>query len=409
MEPEENAVVIPLVPLSAQPSTEVMLRMLLNREALLIAHKPAAGRKVPSGMVAQASGAFAKSVSQAIGRNGNSLRPEGLYRVILPTGSVARDLVPAVGGGFRGMVRSSGSTGITGHARLIPATAGAGAVTAAGPLIATVGLAVAAEMLAQHQMNQKLDSIKNAVSRMHVRLDEQERSVLTTAAQQAQKVAGYLLDQAHLPAISSASHAFADLDTLTNTYIGKLDRWLEVTASYADSDRVYGPQLMTELVGKREDQVQEFERLVTLTYEALALRARVVVLEKIAAEFSNPNRSLPHVENALRDELSTLADRQSQLARVLEDLCVLQIDASKIPIAIAGKRTLTARTSFGRLARALHTTPDALPLLTESDNTVLELEPTSQGLSVMSPAQVREGALPRTTETELDRRGQSSP
>lgn len=386
MEPEE-AVVVPLVPVSAEPSTEVMLRMLLNREALLITRSVTATQSTASGMVAPTTGAFAKAIAQAVGQM-NRVAPaaEGLYRVVLPTGAAAKDLVPAVGGGFRGLVRAAGSTKIAGQARLVPAAAaGAGATVAAGPLIATVGLAVAAEMLAQHQMNKKLDAIKNAVAGVQLHLDKQERSVLTTAEQQARKVAGYLLDQATLPAISTASHAFGELDSLTNSYIERLDGWLDIAAKHAGADRVYGPDLMKSLVSNRDNPIQEFERMVGQTYQALALRARVVVLEKIAAEFSNPDRSLPHVENVLRDELSGLAERQSQLVGLLDDLSTLQLDASKVPVAFAGKGTLSARTSFARLARALHATPDGLPLFTESDQTVLELAPSAQGLSVLEP------------------------
>lgn len=384
---EETAVVVPLVPVEAEPNTETMLRMLLNREALVISCVEKPSRSTTTGMIAPASGAFAKAISQALGQAGRAAPTEGLYRVILPSGSVARDLVPAVGGGFRGIARAAGSTKIGAHARLIPATAGAGATVAAGPLIATVGLAIAGEMLAQHQMHKKLDSISRAVTGMQLRMDEQERSVLTTAEQQAGSVAGYLLDQAEIPHISSVSHAFGELATLTNTYIRRLDRWLEVAEKYQGSERVYGPNLMKALVDGRDNPVREFEQMVTQTYQALALRARVVVLEKIAAEFSNADRPLPHVERVLRDQLSGLAKRQDQLVGLLDDLNVLQIDSSKVPVAFAGKGIIGARTSFGRLARALHATPDSLPLLTESDQTVLELAPGADGLAVIAPTE----------------------
>lgn len=384
---EEDAVVVPLVPMEAEPSTEVMLRMLLNREALIISRGAKPAGSTSTGMIAPASGAFAKAISQALGQAGRSASNDGLYQVILPSGSVARDLVPAVGGGFRGIARAAGSTKIAGHVRLVPAAAGTGATVAAGPLIATVGLAIAGEMLAQHQMNKKLDAIKNAVTGIQFRMDEDERSVIATAEQQAHNVAGYLLDQAELPQFSSVSHAFGGLDNLTTGYVRRLDRWLEVAEKYQGSDRVYGPNLMKELVNKRENPVREFEQMVIQTYQALALRARVVVLEKIAAEFSNADRPLPHVEKVLRDQLSGLARRQEQLVGLLDDLNVLQIDSSKVPVAFAGKGTLEVRTSFSRLARALHSTPDSLPLLTESDQTVLELAPTIEGLDVVAPVE----------------------
>lgn len=386
MLPENDAVVVPLFPTEAEPSTEMMLRMLFNREALIISRVATPTKSSHTGMVAQGSGAFAKAISQSMGQVGRAATTDGLYRVILPTGSVARDLVPAIGGGFRGIVRAAGSAKIAGHVRLLPAVAGTGATIAAGPLIVTVGLAVAGEMLARHQMNKKLGTIQNALTGLHVRMDEQERSVLTTAEQQARKVAGYLLDQAHIPSISSAAHAFGELDSLTNTYISRLDRWLEVVEKHQGSTRVYAPDLMKSLVENGENHSLEFEQMVAQTYQALALRARVVVLEKIAAEFTNRDRSLPHVESVLRGELSALADRQTQLVGLLDDLNVLQIDSSKVPIAFAGKGTLGTRSSFGRLSKALHAAPDSLPLLTDSDQTILELAPTVDGLAVVSPS-----------------------
>lgn len=385
MEQQEDVVVVPLVPMTSEPSTEMMLRMLLDREALVITRTALVPADSGSGLVAQSAGAFAKAINQAAGNFGRSAPTEGLFRVIMPTGSVARDLVPAVGGGFRSMVRGAGSTKFAAQARFVPVAAGAGATMAAGPLIATIGLAVAAEMLAQHQTNQKLNSIKSVVLDLQTRSNDQDRSILSTAAQQTRKVAGYLLDQAHIPSISSAAHAFGDLDTLANVYVDRLDRWLEVAHGYANADRVYGPQLLERLVGKRDNPIQEFERLVAQTYEALAIRARVVVLEKVAAEFANPERSLLHVEQVVRGELAVIADRQRQLVGLMDDLSVMQIDSSKVPVTFAGKRTLGARTTFSKLARALHVTPDGLPVLTESDQTVLELAPSAGGLSIMSP------------------------
>ena len=385
MESEEQAVVVPLVPLQDAPSTETMLRMLLNREALLIRPMETSATGRGSGLVAQASGAFAKAISQSVGRAGRGASESGLYRVILPTGSVARDLVPAVGGGFRGLVRAAGSTKIAGHATLVPAAVGTGAAIAAGPLIATVGLAVAGEILAQHQVQKKLDAIKHAIIGIQMKMDAEEHAVLTTAAQQAHKVVGYLLDRAHIPSISSAAHAFGELDTLTNTYVARLDRWVEVAQRYQGLDRVFAPDLLVSLVDTREHPVEVFEQQVAQTYDALALRARVLVLEKVAAEFSNQDRSLAHVENVLSGELSSLAEQQSHLVRLLDDLNVMQIDSSRVPVAFAGKGALAARTTFARLSRALHATPDGLPLLTDSDQTALDLAPTADGLSVITP------------------------
>ena len=188
-----------------------------------------------------------------------------------------------------------------------------------------------------------------------------------------------MLDQASIPSISSASHAFGELDTLTNSYISRLGRWTEAVAKHAHADRVYAPDLLKELVGKRDDPTGDFERKVAQTYEALALRARVVVLEKVAAEFSNPNRSLPHIESLLRSELSDIADQQARLVRLLEDLSVMQLD-SAVPVAFAGKER----------HRAHELQPDVLcaplpgrgrPVRVRSDGP--ELEPSSIGMKVV--------------------------
>lgn len=384
---QDTAVVVPLVPLDSEPTTEVLLRSLLNREAVLVSYgettSTAGGH---TGAIAETSGAFAKALSQATQQLGRT-STTGLYRVVLPTGSTVRNLVPAVGGGFRGLVRGAGSAKIVGHARLIPAAAGVGATVAAGPLIATVGLAMVGDMLAQHQLYKKLDLIKSVVDRLHERMDEQERSVISTATQQSEKVAAYLLDRAQIPAISSASQAFGDLDRLTNTYIGRLDHWLQVVHDYQQSGHVYGPELMNRLVNKRDNQTAAFELMIAQTYEALGIKARVSVLEKVAAEFTNPNQSLSHIENRLNLELNEIAQRQSQLVNLLDDLSVLPIDSSKVPVRFAGKGTLNTKIGFARLARALHSSPNSLPVLNESDQTILELKPVSKGLSVVKPVE----------------------
>ena len=231
MEYQEELAVVPLVPVDATPSTDTMLRMVLNHEALLVHHVLNDSLSGRPGQVAQATGAFAKAISQVTGEFNRSFSTEGLYRVVLPAGSTAKDLVPAVGGGFRGMVRAAGSTRISGHATLLP-VAGIGATVAVGPLIATVALATVSEMLAQHQQNKKLESIQKAVQSIQTRMSDEDRAVLVTAEQQVQKVTGYLLDRASIPKISSAPAAFGDLNTLANRWGERLVRWTETVQQY---------------------------------------------------------------------------------------------------------------------------------------------------------------------------------
>ena len=282
------------------------------------------------------------------------------------------------------MVRAAGSTRISGHATLLP-VAGIGATVAVGPLIATVALATVSEMLAQHQQNKKLESIQKAVQSIQTRMSDEDRAVLVTAEQQVQKVTGYLLDRASIPKISSAPAAFGDLNTLANRWGERLVRWTETVQQYSHKDCVYGPELMLALTGEKEHAEQALENMVAQTYEALALRARVVVLEKVAAESENQNRSLPHVEAALRAELSDIAAQQTQLTELIDDLSAMPLNSFKMPVHVTGRGMINTRTSFARLSKALHSTPSALPILDQFDRMILDAAPTSDGLSIITP------------------------
>lgn len=389
---EETAIVVPLKPISSGPdsqlNTETMLRMLLNQEAMLIQRQPHSAEQHQSAssdnpnLVAQSAGSFAKAMSQATQQIGHVSSGSGLYRVILPTGSTVKDLVPAVGGGFRGITRAVGSTSIAGHVQLIPA---AGATLAAGPMIATVALAMAGDMLSTYQTNAKLDAIHKAVKSLQDRKDAEDRAVLINADQQAQKVAGYLLDQACIPSMSTAPYAFGKLDELYTIYSERLDKWSDLTKRYAKQSHINSSDLLKDLIGASNDPLYDFERAVEQTYYAFALRARIILLEKIATEQNNANRSLVRVESILRDELNSVAQRQEQLASALEQLSFLPVGAAKFPVEVSGKKTSALRSSFFKLTCALHSQPSALPVLDNSDRTILELATNEQGLEIVNP------------------------
>lgn len=391
MESSNEIVVVPLTPTSGELDTESMLRMLLNRDAVMITRtKATRANAEDSGFLAQTAGAFARAMgtaTQTFTHNGGNA--EGLYKVILPSGATARDLVPAVGGGFRGIVRTAESTKIAGQARLIPvAGINTAATLAAGPLIATIALATASEMLAQHQINKKLDTIQRSVQAIHERMDEHDRAILDTANTQSKKVASYLLDQAEIPVFSSASHAFGELETLTTQYNNRLDRWTDNVKKYSKKSRVNSKELLTSLTKEKEGSIQTFETMLIRTYEALSLRAQVIVLEKIAAESLNKNRSLFKVEQVLHSELSDIAQRQQQLVELVDDLNALPLDSSKIPVvAFAMRKTIDMRTDLAKMAKALHQAPDALPVLNSSDQMVLDMEATTQGFSIKKPCE----------------------
>lgn len=377
--------VMPLRPIEGEFTTEKILRMILNQDAVLISRSEEPARRAPEDVVAHTAGAFAKGVSQAASQFSKSLSTDGLFQVMLPAGSTIKDLVPAVGGGFRSMVRSSGKSGFSGHAAFVPVLSPISGI-ALGPLIATVGFAMVGDMLSAHEMNKKLDSIQRAVTLIDNRMQSDDRAIIRTALRESDKVRGYLLDQASIPVMSPASSAFGDLNRLANRYIEQLERWNETVSKYSKESHVYGPDLMAELTGNKEQSISSFECLVYQTYETLALRARTVILEKVAAEAENDRRSLPHVEAALHDELSEIALRQQQLVDIVDALNIMQIDSIKIPVRVAGKSSLNMHTSFARLAKALHEAPTALPVLDSFDHAVLDVDLSGNNLTVLEPS-----------------------
>jgi len=120
-----------------------------------------------------------------------------LFRLELPTGSTLQHLVPAVGGGFRGLVRTGeGATAIAGHARLVAVGGGAvGTGVALGPLVALLALPVGAEMLARHQQNKKLDAIRRGVRDLGRAADEKMAAQLQSAEQALEFGSAAMLDR----------------------------------------------------------------------------------------------------------------------------------------------------------------------------------------------------------------------
>lgn len=79
MERQEELAVVPLVPVDATPSTDTMLRMVLNHEALLVHHVLNDSLSGRPGQVAQATGAFAKAISQVTGEFNRSFWPFAVW------------------------------------------------------------------------------------------------------------------------------------------------------------------------------------------------------------------------------------------------------------------------------------------------------------------------------------------
>ena len=151
---------------------------------------------------------------------------------------------------------------------------------AAGPMIATVALAMAGDMLSSYQTNKKLDAIYKSVKSLQERRDAEDRAILINAAQQARKVTGYLLDQACIPSMSTAPYAFGKLEELFVLYGERLDKWSDIAEHYSKQSHVNSSDLLKELTNSSENSLYDFECAVEQTYQTFALRARIILLEK---------------------------------------------------------------------------------------------------------------------------------
>src|SRR4051812_38563749 len=98
-------------------------QMLAQGTGILVSwHEPSPGGGEPWAGALSASSALSQQLGSILARAGTSgSTGAAVFRVELPTGTTMQNLVPAVGGGFRGLVRASVSGRIAGHARLVPA------------------------------------------------------------------------------------------------------------------------------------------------------------------------------------------------------------------------------------------------------------------------------------------------
>ncbi len=145
---------------SASDATEPW-RMLADGTGMLVAWEPAPQGAARWGTPLAASSGLARQLLTVVERAGSKLPTavETLFRLELPAGQTVSNLIPAVGGGFRGMTRLAGSSKIANHAKLLPVGgAAAGTAVALGPLLGIVALSVGAEILGNHQHNRKRSS-----------------------------------------------------------------------------------------------------------------------------------------------------------------------------------------------------------------------------------------------------------
>jgi hypothetical protein len=312
-----------------------------------------------------------------------------LFRVELPTGSTLQNLVPAVGGGYRGLVRSADNASITGQVKLFPMAAGAGAGVALGPLVALMALSVGAEMLGRHQQDKKLASIHQGVRALNRAAEETTRAELDSAEQALEQASAAILDRIEVPSAIGLGPARQDLRVIKNRGLSWLDEWEQRAADLDQGSTGIAFGRMREVLGGDDsgDAYRQFPERIATFYRALALDSRAIVLTGSEAALRREEMSLGHLQEQLRVDLAKNAEVQDRLRELLWRLSSVPITPSLRALPTTGDKAARLQRGLSQLAIAAARFPDAPALLNSSNRQVTEILRDANGsLRVLAPS-----------------------
>ncbi|WP_433287812.1 hypothetical protein ACQPZQ_34330 [Pseudonocardia sp. CA-142604] len=282
-----------------------------------------------------------------------------LFRVEFPPGFNAGDLMPAVGGGFRGVVRSgNGAHRIDGQARLIPGPAGL-RTAALGPMLGLMAVTILTEMAAAAEQDRKLTAILTTVERVDARLRLESDARLQTAEQTIRQAHAALLDRAAIPesvGLGAAMSHVQDIRNLSSVLIAGWERVLE----RQKRTEVPGSVLRKELGEVGKIGWDGFTDAVRTAHLANHLDSRRLVLVAAEAQFRNPGSPLHHLRQAVEADLAERARDLDRLRTVLARLSSTPLtisawDAGMLPHLITDRAAENARTQalFAGLSAAM--------------------------------------------------------
>ncbi len=344
----------------------------------------------PWGPALSGSSGLARSLSDVV-RSAGAPRiadSAALFRVEVPAGQTLNDLVPAIGGGFRGIVRSS--TGFAGHARLTPVAgtaAGTGAAIALGLLIGLMALSVGADMLARHQQEQQLKAIRQGVEAVLKRQRQGDVAVLQTGEDALRRANAALLDRVRVPDSVGLAPAAHELSSLKNRVTQWLTSWEAGVQQYAVDDKGVDIGRLKAIIGQPIDSSDDFLPAVNMLRQTVALDSRMRVLSAIEAATLNPNADLRHFRAGVQHDLESNAALLERLSDTVQTLADYRITVGypHRPKTAGESELLASRLS--RVAHALNKVPTALPLPTEQNRLVIEAQRSADGTwTVRRPA-----------------------
>jgi hypothetical protein len=340
-------------------------------------------RKV--GTALSATSALGRQLGQILSEVGNaspnaaSASNGMLFTLELPNGSVLTDLVPATGGGFRGMTRAAGSSNISGHARLLPAGSGEGAAVAGavalGPALALMAVAVGGEALARYQLEKKLDANHDAVRDVDRQLFAAKVAKLDSAEQALKQASAAIMDQVSIPASVGLGAAVNGVREVVSEGRGWLTGWEKGAESLTTKRADTGVDLgsMERALGITDDDYSQFARRAELFYRALVLDARAQVLTGAEAAFSHPDSPLTYLRVTLNRSLKENAELQERLREVMWKLSASPIGYSLPAMPNTGKKAARCDRMLRGMAMAFARMPDAPPVLGPNGRQVVEI------------------------------------
>jgi hypothetical protein len=388
-----GAVVVPvsgaLAPAESSPEAREPWRMLADGTGMLVEWTPAPQGLARWGTPLAASSGLARQLMTVVERAGSNLPATGetLFRLELPAGQTVSNLIPAVGGGFRGMTRLSGSTKIANHAKLLPVGGvAAGTAVALGPLLGIVALSVGAEMLANHQQEVKLEAIKQVVERLENHQLNELIAALDSADHVLEDAMAALLDRLHVPEAvglgPTATHV-KEIKALTHNWIRQ---WEQNVAPFADKPGGVPYDDVEEALGRVGiGGFQAFGLQVQLAYRAIALDSRTHLVAMAEATMSQPEETVEHFHATVQKRLAQNADQFERLESLLWQLASIRLT---VGMARVDRRNRPADLQWRlvRVARALTQTPSPPPMLTADHHLILEAVRRSDGsVNVLAP------------------------
>lgn len=379
---EETHVVLPISAShdAVVATSDEAWRLLAEERGILVTLAPGNISGEGWGPLLAGTSGLARNLLTVADRAGRSASmASNFFRVEVPAGQTIQQLMPAVGGGFRGMTRNA--TGISSHARLVPVSGTAvGAGIALGPLVGLMALSVGAEMLARHQQDQQLKAIRRGVEALEKHALQELVAKLEVAEQALNAASAAVLDEIRIPQGVGYGPAVNGLRQVRHQGLGWLDTWEERFGALAKKTKAVDHTDVVKAMGTHDvGGHRAFAHRVALLYRSVVLDSRARMLTRVEAGLEDPTKDLA---NFARDTEQGLKDNAEILARLrvmLFDASHLAITTSYFASSSVEKDVVRFHQTFAALARGMSEFGSTPAVMSPQNRIVLELAQSADG------------------------------